>query len=802
MFLRFLCGVLSIILTVGIVSHGVCGVGQSDNRYYVDDAMWATPPYNSFVRLSVITKRVSNGVYMGYGCTAQYVAKNLIVSAGHCTEDKPIEYRVTNYKGQTFSVRLLHTPYDSSTNEIGDLGDWAIFLVEDSQYYGDAFFDAVTPTQTAEVINAGYGYVRLLTNEDINAIRQILGSEKVNGTVRFGDFLDTFESELTARNIEALDNDGNRLKASKCNIIFEDCSRNITSACNNQRLPRAAKFPQILATTCDSWQGNSGGGYVSGNKLYGICSYGADSFADYRNTDYIASTQQYLDKINEFKRQYPVSSDNTNQNQASQQPVSRPQVETLPQLAPVAAQILPEQQLPSQLPASLTPTPEPTAEEVETLTQQLEEQGNNIMEGVNVATTLSDGGILSLVNNIAEYKVTKSRLDILMERYNAAKEKEQSLANRTLTAATTAATGLGMMAAASAYSEQKADEAAEQDMKAYLATFRCEYGRGQSVKSSAEEITLPGGNELVNYYQEYKALADNLKNTKKALGLRSGIENEIVYDKAESNLYKYSSKGITSGAFTSVSRALTDIEGEDAAAWNAQKEETAKKLKTGAIAAGVGIVGGVAGDYLINHRKGDDSTGTSGLLDGVDGSGLLSGIGGQLGGALGNVAGNGTETQDGVEETPEETPEEIDDELTDTPVPASSQVSEVLSQPWNWLFASKDSTDFDGAKRTVKYQGQDLQKTAEDTIKADTQHVADFLKKDTTNAPMQCITIDSRPESFAEIIKARYEQDLPELVPDIKYEFKINKGHLYGCDDEVDVCDNIMTHVYNRPCGE
>ena len=188
----------------------------------------------------------------------------------------------------------------------------------------------------------------------------------------------------------------------------------------------------------------------------------------------------------------------------------------------------------------------------------------------------------------------------LEQNATAMHDKEQSLENRTLTAGTTAATGLGMMTAASAKAEQQADEEAEQDMKAYLATFKCEYGRGQSVKASEEEVTLPGGNELVNYYQEYKALADNLKETKKALGLRSGIESEVVYDKAESNLYKYSSVGKTDGAFTSLSRALTDSEGEDASAWNAQKDETAQKVKTGTMAAGGGILGGVAGDAAMN----------------------------------------------------------------------------------------------------------------------------------------------------------------------------------------------------------
>jgi hypothetical protein len=181
-----------------------------------------------------------------------------------------------------------------------------------------------------------------------------------------------------------------------------------------------------------------------------------------------------------------------------------------------------------------------------------------------------------------------------------AKEAENSWANRGVTAASTAVTGLGAMAAASAIAEKRADAEAEKEMRAYIETMKCEYGNGQNVKLGNEEITLPGGNELLEYYSEYKSLADNLKNTKKALGLRPGIEQEIVYDKAQSNLYKYSSTGITQGAFTSLSRALTDAESADAAAWNAQNEETANKLKGGTIAAGAGVAGGVVGNAAMN----------------------------------------------------------------------------------------------------------------------------------------------------------------------------------------------------------
>ena len=59
-----------------------------------------------------------------------------------------------------------------------------------------------------------------------------------------------------------------------------------------------------------------------------------------------------------------------------------------------------------------------------------------------------------------------------------------------------------------------------------------------------------------------------------------------------------------------------------------QKDTSAKRVKGGAIAAGSGAVGGMAGNILINHTGDADATQSdSGLMD-------------SLGGALGNVTGN------------------------------------------------------------------------------------------------------------------------------------------------------------------
>ncbi|MBR4806305.1 MAG: hypothetical protein IKZ64_00615, partial [Alphaproteobacteria bacterium] len=216
------------------------------------------------------------------------------------------------------------------------------------------------------------------------------------------------------------------------------------------------------------------------------------------------------------------------------------------------------------------------------------------------STTSGDAEIATSADETTRKAEAAAKIKEAEEAYKKAKETEQSLANRTLGAASTAATGLGLMNAAAAYSEQKADEAAEKDMTAYLETFRCEYGKGQTTKAGNEEITLPGGNDLLTYYTEYKQIADALKNTKKALGMRPGIEEEVVYDRAETGLYQYSSVGKTGGAYTSLANALTDPEGEDAAAWNAQKDESKQKLKAGGIAAAGGVAGGVLGNTAIN----------------------------------------------------------------------------------------------------------------------------------------------------------------------------------------------------------
>ena len=167
---------------------------------------------------------------------------------------------------------------------------------------------------------------------------------------------------------------------------------------------------------------------------------------------------------------------------------------------------------------------------------------------------------------------------------------------------------------ASALSEQNADADAERDMAAYLATFRCNWG-SNSVPGGEQNVALAGGNELISLYQEYVALANDLKIRKSALDMAAGIESEAILDGATSGLYDDVSTGVTSGAYASLARALADPSGADAQKWAAQKDQTEKILTTGAITAGTGTVGGVVGNVLINHT--DKETNNSNVVDTV-----------------------------------------------------------------------------------------------------------------------------------------------------------------------------------------
>ena len=198
-------------------------------------------------------------------------------------------------------------------------------------------------------------------------------------------------------------------------------------------------------------------------------------------------------------------------------------------------------------------------------------------------------------------------ISLLEQRYNDARARERSLPNRILSSAAIGATGIGGMMALSVLSEKNADENAERDMRAYINTFRCEYADGKSVRGGETNVDLPGGNELIEMYKKYATLAKDLKERKESLGIKPGIESEVVVDKASTGLYDNAAVGVVGGGYASIARAIMNPDGEDAKKWNLQLSNTVNKLETGGTVAGAGAVGGFVGNMMINGagRDGD-----------------------------------------------------------------------------------------------------------------------------------------------------------------------------------------------------
>lgn len=222
--------------------------------------------------------------------------------------------------------------------------------------------------------------------------------------------------------------------------------------------------------------------------------------------------------------------------------------------------------------------------------------------------------LISVVNEINETEklsldeILQQRVDDAQDEYDAARDTERSTANKLLGGASMAAMGIGGMELASALSEKNAIEYAEMQMKAYLATFRCDWADGKSVAGGETAIELPGGNELISLVGEYKSLAADLKVRKEALGLKPGVESEEILDSATAGLYDDKLNGKADGAFTSLARALSDETSEDAAKWAADKNEVNEKLKKSTTTVVVAAVASVAANLAINGVSNSKAT--------------------------------------------------------------------------------------------------------------------------------------------------------------------------------------------------
>jgi len=682
-----------------------------DTRRYIKPEEWSKSPYNKFVLLETITldQRI-------FDCTAQYVAPNLILSAGHCVIEGA-SYRITGYNKKNVPVKLLDYICNGNCEPATMTKDWALFLIENPQYYQDDDFNVSIVDygkQNIEVMNAGWGNTRILTPEDLDKIRK--------DAATYGNFRDVWESNYFPDIREERDD----LKASdSCNVLGKSSNPDVYTKTGvevtvdaEQKRYNVASNDGMFVVDCVVNQGNSGGGIVTKDgRLYGVVSsglsYGVGWLVNRGALGYISSSEQFMNVVEEFKKQYPLKQIEYVYEFKSQKPfrtggtykcnelyagkakqqqdeefeewkqqcrnigaiyfyindkgrytcTSRQgNYETDPKCYTVNVPVnsgatatvteevnekavvrekqpdvahMPGIQIPEDNPGKyIKDIPAPNfsvsdildtndtenTESEHDMEQQIKVAENAIErieketkivcddmdKNIDNVKNMSDYELVSFLNNAVYCEERKETLEKLQKAYDDAKAKEQSLANRALTAATVAATGLGGMELARGLAEQAADKAADKDMAAYIETMRCEYADGKSVKAGPDEIELPGGNNqnLMNYRGEYFALASDLKMRKEALGMKPGIESEEILDKATLGLYDDENVGITGGSEASRYRAQMLGSKKDKSQLDELSASSSKRVKGGAIAAGAGVVGGVLGDSLINGELG------------------------------------------------------------------------------------------------------------------------------------------------------------------------------------------------------
>lgn len=190
--------------------------------------------------------------------------------------------------------------------------------------------------------------------------------------------------------------------------------------------------------------------------------------------------------------------------------------------------------------------------------------------------------------------------ETLQANLDKARENEKSLQNRINGAVGIGGVGFGGMMIGGALSERAADDYAESDMAAYINTFMCDYGDGNTVRGGQTNVEIPGGNELIDLYARYARLANDLKLRKESLGIKPGIESEVIIDKASTGLYDDVGTGVVGGGYASIARAIMNPNGPDAAMWAAQRAATTSKLNTG-----IGIATTAAALTLANNIAGN-----------------------------------------------------------------------------------------------------------------------------------------------------------------------------------------------------
>lgn len=608
-------------------------IGSYDEREYVD---WSAAPYNKIV---LIKGNTFSAYWVSVTCAGQYVAPDIILTARHCLiystgydgnqmvgEKIPIE----TYDGRETWVVL--EKYGTSLSD-----DWALLRVQDVKFFSRDYFDSFPDSLKKNdarfpvpVSIAGFGWLRILTPDEIQKIHKKLSEHNVASYESAETYLEQFYDEFTTLLDGKELRDWDVSSGKKRFRLKEDAACELTGVGNISVVDRTKRTLAVSYNgNCQLSQGNSGGAaWTNDNQVYGVVSrsrtsFDANEFGE--NETWYSASSNWMAALKEMQKTSPAQDvlgdiisgrkvwNNGSVSDAAKidkidVPASMPdnRVQSVNPTGVIDADGSRENLLPvaSFVDASGAPdvaVADDTGELLENEKQQIDNLGNQVIDAIGTVTAnTTDAEIFDILDNLVQYDTQLENWRQAKKAYDEAKAREQSLANRMLGAAAIGAGGIGGMQLASALAEQRADADAERDMAAYLATFRCDYGAGRNISGGEVNVQLPGANVLLPLYNEYTTLAADLKTRKEALGMAPGIESEVILDAATSGLYDNAATGITEGAYTSISRALMNPNGADAAEWAAQTEQTAQQVKTGGTVAGAGLAVGLVGNIAEN----------------------------------------------------------------------------------------------------------------------------------------------------------------------------------------------------------
>ena len=215
----------------------------------------------------------------------------------------------------------------------------------------------------------------------------------------------------------------------------------------------------------------------------------------------------------------------------------------------------------------------------------------------NIENVVNDGDIS--VRDILFIVDGMTTIKKLEEEYAKAKERENSLENRMLVAATIAATGFGGMELASGIAEQSADADAAADMAAYTQKMQCRVG-GRRYNFNEKSVNVGGENALTGLYNEYVALADDMARRRTELEQSPGIESAVVFKREYTGLYDDVGSGVQNGTYVSLYRASVGNP-NDISRIADDATNTQNRIDTGLGVVGIGVAGGVGGNLIINR---------------------------------------------------------------------------------------------------------------------------------------------------------------------------------------------------------